>query len=192
MSISKTFLLVFGPPAVGKMTIGQELEQITGFKLFHNHMIIDPLLSIFGKTDLNLKNLIFKIRTMVFEAVIQGNIPGLIFTFVWNFDEQFNSKKNVDIWFKIFNEAGWNFYCVELLADLETRVIRNKSQNRIKHKASKQNIIESEKILLLNETQWIMQSEKNFTYGDKFVRIQNGSDKNPQEIAKQIKLFFNL
>lgn len=35
------FVLIFGPQAVGKMTVGQELAKITGLKLFHNHMTID-------------------------------------------------------------------------------------------------------------------------------------------------------
>lgn len=34
-------VLIFGPQAVGKMTVGQELAKITGLKLFHNHMTID-------------------------------------------------------------------------------------------------------------------------------------------------------
>ena len=35
------FILIFGPQAVGKMTVGQELAKITNLKLFHNHMTID-------------------------------------------------------------------------------------------------------------------------------------------------------
>lgn len=31
------FILITGPQAVGKMTVGQELEKITNLKLFHNH-----------------------------------------------------------------------------------------------------------------------------------------------------------
>lgn len=34
-------VILFGPQAVGKMTVGQELAKQTGFKLFHNHMTID-------------------------------------------------------------------------------------------------------------------------------------------------------
>lgn len=35
------FVLITGPPAVGKMTVGQELAKLTGLKLFHNHMSIE-------------------------------------------------------------------------------------------------------------------------------------------------------
>lgn len=35
------FIILFGPQAVGKMTVGQSLVAKTNFKLFHNHMSID-------------------------------------------------------------------------------------------------------------------------------------------------------
>ena len=34
-------IVIFGPPAVGKMTVGKELSRITKLKLFHNHMSIE-------------------------------------------------------------------------------------------------------------------------------------------------------
>lgn len=42
-----TFVLIFGPPSVGKMTIGKELAELSGYKLFHNHMTIEFLIRIF-------------------------------------------------------------------------------------------------------------------------------------------------
>ena len=47
----KRFLILWGPPSVGKMTIGQALSEQTGLKLFHNHMTIEPLLPIFEFHD---------------------------------------------------------------------------------------------------------------------------------------------
>ena len=41
-------LLVIGPPAVGKMTVGRAVCARTDFRLFHNHHTIEPLLEIFG------------------------------------------------------------------------------------------------------------------------------------------------
>ncbi len=42
------FVLIFGPQAVGKMTVGQELTKITELKLLHNHMTIELLEPFFG------------------------------------------------------------------------------------------------------------------------------------------------
>jgi hypothetical protein len=38
--------LVFlhGPPASGKYTIGRELAALTGFELYHNHLVVDEVL----------------------------------------------------------------------------------------------------------------------------------------------------
>jgi hypothetical protein len=36
-----TLVIIFGPPAVGKMAVGMELEHLTGFRLFH--MTVDPV-----------------------------------------------------------------------------------------------------------------------------------------------------
>lgn len=35
--MSKTLVIILGPHAVGKMTVGQELAKITDLRLFHNH-----------------------------------------------------------------------------------------------------------------------------------------------------------
>jgi len=33
-------LVIFGPPSVGKMTVGREVAARSGFRLFHNHAIL--------------------------------------------------------------------------------------------------------------------------------------------------------
>lgn len=40
-------IIIFGPHAVGKMTVGQELAKLTELKLFHNHMTIDIVSDLF-------------------------------------------------------------------------------------------------------------------------------------------------
>ena len=52
--IQMKLVVIVGPHAVGKMTVGQELSKITGLKLFHNHMTIEPVIEIFGKYDGNV------------------------------------------------------------------------------------------------------------------------------------------
>lgn len=40
--------LVFlhGPPAAGKYTIGREVAALTGFELYHNHLVVDDVLKL--------------------------------------------------------------------------------------------------------------------------------------------------
>ena len=42
-------MILIGNCAAGKMTVGQELTKITPFRLFHNHMMIEPVLEVFGE-----------------------------------------------------------------------------------------------------------------------------------------------
>ena len=44
-------VIIVGSGAVGKMTVGQELMRQTVLRLFHNHMMIEPVLEIFGRFD---------------------------------------------------------------------------------------------------------------------------------------------
>jgi len=50
-------VMIIGPQAVGKMTVGHELEKITDLKLFHNHMSIEmvsPFLAMVPQRGRNL------------------------------------------------------------------------------------------------------------------------------------------
>ena len=39
-------LILVGSGAVGKMTVGQSIKRKTALRLFHNHMMIEPVLSL--------------------------------------------------------------------------------------------------------------------------------------------------
>lgn len=81
-------VIIFGPHAVGKMTVGQELAKITGLKLFHNHMTIDLITNFFSYGSDEGKRLVELFRREIFEAVANSNLEGLIFTFMWALDLQ--------------------------------------------------------------------------------------------------------
>lgn len=76
------FVLIFGPQAVGKMTVGEELEKITELILFHNHMTIDLVARFFRYGTEEGKRLVNLFRQEIFEAVAKSDLPGLIFTYV--------------------------------------------------------------------------------------------------------------
>ena len=78
-------VIIFGPQAVGKMTVGQELQKITELKLFHNHMTIELLAPLFGFSS-EMWELSNKFRKDIFKTAVQSDLNGLIFTFVWGFN----------------------------------------------------------------------------------------------------------
>jgi len=74
-------IVLFGMPATGKLTVGQELAALTGYKLFHNHLVVDLLLSVFEFGSPGFVELREKIWLGVVRAACREGLPGLIFTF---------------------------------------------------------------------------------------------------------------
>ena len=58
-------VLITGPQAVGKMTVGQELSKITDLKLLHNHMTIDLVSHFFSYGTEVGQRLVSDMRKMI-------------------------------------------------------------------------------------------------------------------------------
>ncbi|HKF48619.1 MAG TPA: hypothetical protein VKB38_14780 [Terracidiphilus sp.] len=74
-------IFLYGMPATGKLTVAQELKQLTGFPLFHNHLVVDLLTSTFEFGSEPFVALREKIWLSVFEQASRAGLPGMIFTF---------------------------------------------------------------------------------------------------------------
>jgi hypothetical protein len=74
-------IVIYGLPATGKLTVSVELAAMTGYKLFHNHLVVDLLLSIFDFGSPPFVELRENIWLSVFEQACRSQLPGLIFTF---------------------------------------------------------------------------------------------------------------
>ncbi len=74
-------IFLYGLPATGKLTVAVELAALTGYKLFHNHQVVDLLLSVFDFGSPPFVELRENIWLSVFEQACRSRLPGLIFTF---------------------------------------------------------------------------------------------------------------
>ena len=75
-------IFIYGLPATGKLTVAQHLAAMTGFKVFHNHLVVDLLLSVFDFGSPEFVHLREEIWLSVFEqASPQRAAVGMIFTF---------------------------------------------------------------------------------------------------------------
>ena len=73
-------VFIYGPPAVGKLTVATELAKLTGFKLFDNHVSIDFVKSVFEFGTRRYWKLIEKYRLSMFKEGAKHGI-NMIFTF---------------------------------------------------------------------------------------------------------------
>lgn len=127
---------LIGPPAVGKMTVGQEITRRTTYRLFHNHMSIEPFLGIFGYGTPSFDRLRDEMRARVLQEAVVADLPGLVFTFVWAFDLAEDAEAVRDLVAPL-REGGHRVDFVELTADLSSRLAREGTPNRVAHKRSK-------------------------------------------------------
>lgn len=180
-------VLLFGNAAVGKMTVGQELMKITDLRLFHNHMTIEPVLEIFGEFN---SAAIARMRDVVFEEFAKSDKYGLIFTFMWAFDQPSDWEYVKRIVGK-FEAQGAEIYYVELIADREVRLQRNITENRLKHKASKRDVESSNRRLLDDDQKYRCESFEGEIPFENYLRIDN-TNISPEETARMIKRRFEL
>lgn len=184
------FMIIFGPQAVGKMTVGQELEKITKLRLFHNHMTIELVSNFFSYGTKSGKKLVRLFRDEIFKEVASSDLDGLIFTYVWAFDEKGDWDYIEEI-SKIFKDKGGAIYYVELEADTGERVRRNKTENRLLHKPTKRNTDFSEQELKNSMLKHRLTSLEGEIKEENYLRINN-THLDPVFVANQIKDKFNL
>lgn len=183
-------VIVFGPPAVGKMAVGMELERLTGLKLFHNHMTIDLVLRFFPFGEPAFHRLVTEFRTRIFEEVAASDLPGLIFTYVWALDRE-GDRKHVDGLCEVFRARGARIHFVELYATLDERLRRNATELRLAEKRPKRDVAASTRNLLEAETAYRLNTDGDFFYPQHHLRIDN-THLPPDAVARQIAEHFGL
>jgi chloramphenicol 3-O-phosphotransferase len=115
--------LVFlhGPPAVGKLTVARELARLTGFSLFHNHLTVDLVSSLFpfgSEPFIDLREQIW------LSAFAEAARQGLSFIFTFN-PERTVRERFIQDAIDVVESAGGRVIFVELTCteeELERRI----------------------------------------------------------------------
>jgi hypothetical protein len=180
-------LLLFGNSAVGKMTVGQELAKITPLHLMHNHMMIEPVLEIFGDFR---GDVIQKLRTVILEEFGKSDYFGMIFTYMMAFDmpSEYEYLQKVKDSLGVSEE---DVYYVELVAPQDVRLQRNATENRLKHKASKRDIEASSQRLLNDDRRYRCVSLPGEIPFPNYLRLENGAI-SAEEAARIIRKHFGF
>jgi len=122
-------IFIYGPPAVGKLTVAKELSKLTGYKIFHNHLTQDLAREIYPEFNVKRFGLVNKIRLDVFDHACKNNTD-LIFTFVYSTDcdDQLFVKDVINT----ITKGGGNIYFVQLSAEKDVLLNRVEDDSRKK------------------------------------------------------------
>jgi len=110
-------IIIHGPPAAGKLTVSKELAARTGFKLFHNHISIDCVKTVFEFGSAPFWRLITTIRNETFAEAARSGV-NLIHTFCYaKGDDDQQYRRFIDT----VEDNGGTVNSVLLICDDETR-----------------------------------------------------------------------
>ncbi|MGI8793597.1 MAG: AAA family ATPase [Acidimicrobiales bacterium] len=70
---------LYGPPAVGKLTVAKALEARTGYRLFHNHLTVNALTPVFDFGSAPFGDVLHRLRLDVFANAARNGV-NVIFT----------------------------------------------------------------------------------------------------------------
>lgn len=185
-----TLVFIIGPPAVGKMTVGDELARRTGLRLFHNHQTIDLILPFFPFGSPPFGRLVGEIRRRILEEVASSDLPGIIFTYVWAFDLA-SDDAVVEEYSEIFRARGGRVVYVELEATQEERLRRNETEFRLAAKPFKRDLAASRQQLLELDEKYQLNSRGKLVGRPDYLHIEN-TNLSAASVAEKIVEAFGL
>ena len=172
-------ILLYGAPGTGKLTVAKELAQLTGYSIFHNHMILNALNEIFGYENSIRRKLEKEFRLRIIEEAVKANI-NMIATGVIMRDNEDFYRKMLDIVLKGNGEC----LLVNITATKDVLASRIGSDSRkILNKITTQD--------KLNEwTNQYPESFEKFEYNNQFSI--DTSNLSQQEVAEVIVKHYKL
>jgi shikimate kinase len=170
--------VIYGPPAAGKLTIGQRLSQQTGIKLFHNHISIDVAKQFFDRGTPGFDTIVYTLRKTVFEEAAKANLD-LIFTVVY-----FYPHENPEMQWMIeaIESNGGNVEFIQLTCPKETLFKRIANESRMAYK----------KILSADVLEGVLQHNLYTPYPKRSSLCIDTSTQTPEQTTQQIIKHFNL
>lgn len=74
-------VILYGPPAAGKLTIAQNLAKIADIHVFDNHQVIDIIEPIVTRQYPDFANLVYQTQRNIIEAAVKANQANIVITF---------------------------------------------------------------------------------------------------------------
>jgi hypothetical protein len=75
-------VVLYGRPGVGKFTVGRALSEQTGYRLIHNHGVVDLVTALFPFGSSPFVDLREHLWLTIVDAGLSADVAGLILTFV--------------------------------------------------------------------------------------------------------------
>lgn len=175
-------ILIYGPQAVGKMTVGQSLASQLKYGMVHDHMILDIAARIYPYHSIEFYN---EKRCLLLDIARRSikNKRGLVLTRTFDFN-CLNDQLEIDMLLTLQKDTPIIF--VGLDSSLGVRIKRNSTRNRLYHKPTKKNITRSQKRLILASKSFKYFPDNNILSKLSRHIYINNDEKKPCQVTKEI------
>lgn len=119
-------VLLYGPPGVGKLTVGRELAELTGFRLFHNHLTVDAVEALFPRGTESWSRMLREIRTLMVAEAARAGVD-LVMTFARSLG---SGEKGAPAYVEAIESNGGRAHLVQLVCAEEVLMGRVGSPDR--------------------------------------------------------------
>lgn len=173
-------IFLYGPAAVGKLTVARELAKLTPYPVFDNHLSIDYAAKLFEWGSPEYVQLLRGVRLFTFQKMAEVGVPGLIFTFVYTPPSSDGFIQQV---LETCRQSGIEPLFVKVEARREVLLERVVSPERKAHKK----LSRPDRLIKMLDEQNALQSIP-------FVEslVLDTSDQSPEASARQIATHFSL
>ncbi|ETO26049.1 hypothetical protein RFI_11085 [Reticulomyxa filosa] len=175
------FVVLHGSPGVGKLTVAKELvNQVKGYRLFHNHLLCDTLLAVFDFGSESFVKLREKQWLEIFEELCKLK-QNIIFTFAF---ESTVTSKFIPNLIRLVQEHNGRIIWIELMCEKAALLERVRSDSRQSFKKLTdvklfEDLLEKEHIFSGHKTLLQLKCEHMF-------RIDN-TNKKPSDTAAEME-----
>src|SRR3989344_5777302 len=169
-------IFLYGPPAVGKLTVAKELARLTGFSLFHNHLTVDLVASLFPMGTKEYSGLVRKIRLALIGTAAQEKISGMIFTFVYGVETYKGRKDDMFVYDVIRTVSRYRGRVLFVKLTCETRELHRRLKHPARRLFKKVHIIKTLKSIRKNYN-----LDATIPFGKSF--ILDTTRRSPQRVA---------
>lgn len=176
-------VFIYGPPASGKLTVANSLSRLTGYKVFHNHLVLDMLTPFFPYRD-EVKapirqTLSRRIRLDIFKTAAEANVD-MITTFGSAGEDYFDFYHDAK---QLVETAGGEVCFIQLTPSTNVLHERAESETRALSKMNtKQQLVE-----------WL---DRHPSAYEKFSEVEHptidNSEISAEEVAQQIATYYKL
>ena len=123
-----TLILIYGPPAVGKLTVAKALARRAPFRVLHNHVTINAVSAVFEFGSPTFMRLVGSFRQQLLEAAAEERID-VVCTYVFAVGDE----PQVERFVAPFERRGGRVLLVQLVAPRETLLARVGDMSRGEH-----------------------------------------------------------